>query len=51
MGIGEESTEKKLKVKAKLMDLRQKMILPVRRVWIAISAHVKSCKNVPRNRT
>ncbi|KAJ6961586.1 hypothetical protein NC652_000500 [Populus alba x Populus x berolinensis] len=36
---------KKIKVEDKLMDLWHKMIFPVRRVWLSVSARVKARKN------
>jgi len=38
---------KKIKVEDKLMDLWHKMIFPVRRVWLSVSARVKARKNGP----
>lgn len=36
---------RKRKVKIKMMDWWQKMVFPVRRVWVAVSARVKARKN------
>lgn len=36
---------RKRKVKIKMMDWWQKMVFPVRRVWVAVSAPVKARKN------
>ncbi|KAB5573062.1 hypothetical protein DKX38_000256 [Salix brachista] len=36
---------KKIKVEDELMDLWHKMIFPVRRVWLAVSARLKARKN------
>ena len=36
--------KKVAKVKDRLMDILHKMIFPVRRVWLALSAHLKARK-------
>jgi hypothetical protein len=37
--------KKKIKVEDKLVDMLHKMIFPVRRVWLAVSARLRARKN------
>ncbi|KAH9667624.1 hypothetical protein KPL70_021110 [Citrus sinensis] len=40
-----KKVERKAKVKERFMELWNKMIFPVRRVWVAVSSRVKARKN------
>ncbi|KAF9688833.1 hypothetical protein SADUNF_Sadunf01G0029100 [Salix dunnii] len=44
-GRRRKAKTKKIKVEDELMDLWHKMIFPVRRVWLAVSARLKARKN------
>lgn len=46
-GFRRKKGKKKIRVRDKLMDWWHKMVFPVRRIWVSVSARVKARKNGP----